>query len=280
MENEELRAALRAMWASVAPSWGEHADYVDTRGAAVADAMLAAAGLRAGESVLELACGPGGVGIAAAAIVGPNGAVVLSDVAPEMTAIAAERAKAAGLTNVTSREVDLERIDFPQESFDSVLCREGLMLTPEPANAVLECHRVLRAGGRAVFAVWGPRDLNPWLGLLFDAVTAETGMPVPPPGVPGPFSLEAPGALDDLLTGAGFADVAVRDVASPVHVASVDDWWSVVPSLAGPIARVLAALPAEVSTAIRFRIDAAMQDFATSDGYELPGVSLVGVGRR
>jgi hypothetical protein len=116
--------------------------------------------------------------------------------------------------------------------------------------------------------------------LLFDAVTAETGMPVPPPGVPGPFSLEAPGALDDLLTGAGFADVAVRDVASPVHVASVDDWWSVVPSLAGPIARVLAALPAEVSTAIRFRIDAAMQDFATSDGYELPGVSLVGVGRR
>ncbi|MDT5337003.1 MAG: hypothetical protein QOD90_2508 [Mycobacterium sp.] len=280
MENEELRAALRAMWASAAPSWGEHADYVDTRGAAVADAMLAAAGLRAGESVLELACGPGGVGIAAAAIVGPNGAVVLSDVAPEMTAIAAERAKAAGLTNVTSREVDLERIDFPQESFDSVLCREGLMLTPEPTNAVLECHRVLRAGGRAVFAVWGPRDLNPWLGLLFDAVTAETGMPVPPPGVPGPFSLEAPGALDDLLTGAGFADVAVRDVASPVHVASVDDWWSVVPSLAGPIARVLAALPAEVSTAIRFRIDAAMQDFATSDGYELPGVSLVGVGRR
>jgi SAM-dependent methyltransferase len=280
MENEELRAALRAMWASAAPSWGEHADYVDTRGAAVAGAMLAAADLRAGETVLELACGPGGVGIAAAAIVGPNGAVVLSDVAPEMTAIAAERAKAAGLTNVTSREVDLERIDFPQESFDSVLCREGLMLTPEPTNAVLECHRVLRAGGRAVFAVWGPRDLNPWLGLLFDAVTAETGMPVPPPGVPGPFSLEAPGALDDLLTGAGFADVAVRDVASPVHVASVDDWWSVVPSLAGPIARVLAALPAEVSTAIRFRIDAAMQDFATSDGYELPGVSLVGVGRR
>src|SRR3954465_5359812 len=102
MGSEELRAALHAMWASAAPSWGEHADYVDTRGAVVAEAMLAAARLQAGERVLELACGPGGVGIAAATIVGPNGAVVLSDVAPEMTAIAAERAKAAGFTNVTT----------------------------------------------------------------------------------------------------------------------------------------------------------------------------------
>jgi SAM-dependent methyltransferase len=280
MTDEELRAALRAMWASAAPSWGEHADYVDTRGAAVAEAMLAAACLQAGERVLELACGPGGVGIAAATIVGPSGAVVLSDVAQEMTAIAAERAKAVGLTNVTRREVDLERIDFEPECFDSVLCREGLMLTPQPANAMRECHRVLRPGGRAVFAVWGPREHNPWLGLLFDAVTAETGMPVPPPGMPGPFSLETPGALDELLTGAGFSDVAVRNVSSPVQVASVDDWWAVVPSLAGPIAKVLASLPAEVSAAIRVRIDAAMRDFATPDGYELPGVSLVGVGRR
>lgn len=280
MESEGLRAALHAMWASAAPSWGEHADYVDTRGAAVAEAMLDAARLQTGQRVIELACGPGGVGIAAAAIVGPSGAVVLSDVAPEMTTIAAERAKAAGLTNVTTREFDLGRIDFPPESFDAVLCREGLMLVPEPAEAVRECHRVLRPGGRAVFAVWGPRALNPWLGLLFDAVTAETGMPVPPPGIPGPFSLETPGALDELLTGAGFTSVAVRDVANPVHATSVDDWWSVVPSLAGPIAGVLASLPAEVNAAIRVRIDAAMQDFATSDGYELPGVTLVGVGCR
>jgi SAM-dependent methyltransferase len=280
MEDEELRASLRAMWASAAPSWGEHADYVDTRGAAVAEAMLDAARLQPGERALELACGPGGVGIAAAAIVGPNGEVVLSDVAPEMTAIAAERAKAAGLTNVTSREVDLERIDFPQASFDAVLCREGLMLVPEPANAVRECHRVLRPGGRAVFPVWGPRELNPWLGLLFDAVTAETGLPVPPPGIPGPFSLESPGALGDLLIGAGLTDAAVREIPSPVHASSVDDWWSVVPSLAGPLARVLGSLPVEVNAAIRLRVDAAMEDFATPDGYELPGVSVIGVGCR
>jgi SAM-dependent methyltransferase len=275
-----LRASLRAMWASAAPSWGEQADYVDTRGVAVTEAMLDAARLQSGERVLELACGPAGVGIAAAAIVGPNGVVVLSDVAPEMTAIAAGRAKDAGLTNVTVREMDLERIDYPEASFDAVLCREGLMLVPDPATAVRECYRVLRPGGHAAFAVWGPRERNPWLGVLFDAITSETGVPVPPPGIPGPFSLEAPGALGELLVGAGFSGTDVREVQTPMKASSVDDWWSVVPSLAGPIARVLASLPAEVSAAIHARADVAMQRFATSDGYELPGVSVLGVGTR
>jgi len=279
-EDGGLRASLRAIWASVAPSWGELAEHVDTQGAVVAQAMLDAAGLESGERVLELACGPGGVGIAAAAIVGPGGAVVLSDIAPEMTAIAAERAKRAGFTNVTTREVDLERIDYPEAAFDKVLCREGLMFVPDPAAAVREARRILRTDGRAVFTVWGPRERNPWLGVLFDAVTAQTGLPVPPPGVPGPFSLEAPGALGELLTGAGFTGTAVREIPTPMRVSSVDEWWSVVPSLAGPLARVLASLPAEVSAAIRARVDAAMADFATPDGYAMPGVSILGVGSR
>lgn len=279
-EDGGLRASLRAMWASVASSWGELAEHVDTRGAVVAQAMLDSADLQSGERVLELACGPGGLGMAAAAIVGPDGAVVLSDIAPEMTVIAAERARNAGLSNVTTREVDLERIDYPDASFDKVLCREGLMLVPDPASAVREARRILRPDGRAVFAVWGPRDRNPWLGVLFDAVTAQTGLAVPPPGIPGPFSLEAPGALGELLAGAGFSGTNVREIQTPMKASSVDEWWSVVPSLAGPLARVLGSLPAEVSAAIRARVDAALADFATPDGYELPGVSILGIGRR
>ncbi|MGO9508452.1 MAG: class I SAM-dependent methyltransferase [Mycobacterium sp.] len=278
--NDPLRASLRAIWASAATSWGEYAGHIDTRSALVTQAMLDAACLHRGARVIELACGPGGVGMAAAEIVGPDGAVVLSDFAPDMTAIAAERAEAAGLTNVTTREVNLEQIDYPDAMFDAVLCREGLMLVPDPGAALRECHRILRPDGRAVFTVWGSRERNPWLGLLFDAITAELGMPVPPPGVPGPFSLDADGALDALLRAAGFTDVAVREIPTPMHTASVDDWWSVVPSLAGPVAQLLASLPTEMTTAIRAHVDTAMADFATPDGYELPGVSLLGSGRR
>ena len=158
---DELRAHLRGMWAAVAPGWADHAAYADARGAEVAEAMLALTKPQPGERVLELACGPGGLGLAAAKRVAPTGEVVLSDIVAQMTSIAAARASALGLTNVTTRELDLEQIDEPDASYDVVLCREGLMFVPDPARAALEIKRVLRAGGRFAVAVWGPREHNP-----------------------------------------------------------------------------------------------------------------------
>ena len=81
------------MWASVAGAWAEHSDYVDSRGAGVTETMIRLAVPAPGERVLELACGPGSVGLAASPHVAPGGEVVLSDVVAEMTAIAAGRAE-------------------------------------------------------------------------------------------------------------------------------------------------------------------------------------------
>ena len=277
---DPLRDALHRMWASVAPSWSQHATYVDTRGAAVAQAMLEAAGVRPGDHVLELACGPGGVGLAAAERVGPTGSVVLSDVTVEMTSVAAARAAELQLTNVTTRELDLEHIDQSDRSHDVVLCREGLMLVPEPARALREIRRVLRPGGRAAVAVWGPQERNPWLGILFDAVSAHLGVPVPPPGIPGPFSLADAEALTTLMVDADFADVVVAEVATPLRVKSFDEWWTTVPPLAGPIAGIIASLPQEAADAIRASAHEALDEFVAPGGYELPGLSLVASGTR
>jgi len=277
--NDPLRESLRGIWAAAAPAWGEHAEYVDDRGGAVEQAMLDAAELGADTRVLELACGPGGVGLAAADSVGAGGEVVMSDVASEMTEIAAQRAEARGLTNVRTAVVDMEDIDFSDASFDAVLCREGLMLVPDPAAAVREVHRVLVPGGRAVFAVWGPRDRNPWLTTLFDAITRHLGLPVPPPGMPGPFALSEFGELEGLLSAAGFHDVSVREVATPMNVSSFGEWWSVVPSLAGPVGPLLGAQPTDVRDAIRSDAEAGLDHFRTEAGYELPGLSFVGSGR-
>ena len=68
---------------------------------------------------------------------------------------------------------------------------------------------------RGRVAVWGPRARNPWLGCVFDAVGAQLGAPVPPPGVPGPFALDDPDGLAALLRDAGLADVAVDELAVP-----------------------------------------------------------------
>jgi ubiquinone/menaquinone biosynthesis C-methylase UbiE len=84
---------------------------------------------------------------------------------------AAERgAKARGLTNVESRVMDAQRIELPDNSVDGVLCRFGLMLMPEPALVLSGVRRVLRAGGRLAYAVFGPPEQNPWITLLVRAV--------------------------------------------------------------------------------------------------------------
>jgi SAM-dependent methyltransferase len=278
--DDSLRAALRGMWATAAAGWSEHAEYVDARGAGITRAMLDGATPGRGDRVLELACGPGGVGLAAAARVGPGGSVVLSDAVAAMTAIAAERAAGLGLTNVTTVEVDLEHIDQPDATYDAVLCREGLMLTPDPGRALREIRRVLLPAGRAAVAVWGQRARNPWLGVLFDAVTAHTGAPVPPPGIPGPFSLGDAGTLAGLLTGAQLTDVVVSEVSVPLRATSFDEWFTTVPALAGPIAAVLASLPDDAIAAIRAHAERALAPYAGRDGYDIPGVSLVAAGRR
>jgi SAM-dependent methyltransferase len=275
----ELRTHLHAMWATVAGGWAQHADYADARTAELTETLLELTMPQPGERVLELACGPGGAGLAAAQRVAPDGEVVLSDVAAEMTAIAAARAAARGLTNVSTCQLDLEDIEQPDASYDVVLCREGLMLVPDPARAAREIQRVLRPGGRFALAVWGPRERNPWLGIVLDAVSAQTGAPVPPAGVPGPFSLGDRDRLAGLLRGAELAEVVVSELSVPLRAESFEDWWTRTSALAGPIARVLAALPEAAVEALRGRVRDAVRPYETLGGLELPGVALVAAGR-
>jgi SAM-dependent methyltransferase len=278
--DRELRAHLHGMWSAVAESWGAHAPYVEQRGAHLGERMLELTDPQPGERVLELACGAGGLGLAAAERVAPGGEVVLSDVVPEMTAIAARRAAALGITNATTRELDIEAIDEPDGAFDVVLCREGLMFATDPARAAGEIARVLRPGGRLAVAVWGPRARNPWLGLVLDAVSAQVGRPVPPPGVPGPFALDDAERLHGLLARGGLRDVAVAELPVPLRAPSFDEWWQRTTALAGPLAKVLAALPPQAVDAIRARLRETVAPYATPAGLELPGVTLVARAQR
>jgi ubiquinone/menaquinone biosynthesis C-methylase UbiE len=276
----QLRRQLHRMWAEVAGGWAEHAEDVDERSALLTKKMLELSTPRRGERVLELACGPGGAGLAAVEQVAPGGEVVLSDIAAEMTAIASQRAAARGLGIVTARVLDLEQIDEPDGSYDVVLCREGLMLVPDPERATREIRRVLRPGGRVALALWGPRESNPWLGVMFDAISAQLGCPVPPAGVPSPFSLESAEELGALLRDAGLSDVSVTGLSVPLLARSFEAWWTTRCALAGPLTTILVTLPADVRESIRARAEEAASPYETRDGLEFPGLALLAGGRR
>ena len=181
-------------------------------------------------------------------LVGPDGEVVAVRRRAEMTAIAAARAAARGLANVSTRELDLEEIDEPDASYDVVLCREGLMFAADPARAAREIARVLRPGGRAAIAVWGPRERNPWLGRRLRRRQRAARPPIPPPGVPG--AVRARGCRPaGRAARPRRARRRRRRARSTCRCAprSFDEWWTRTSALAGPLARRLESLPEPTS---------------------------------
>jgi SAM-dependent methyltransferase len=166
--------------------------------------------------------------------------------------------------------LDLERIDEPEASYDVVLCREGLMFALDPAAAVQEIRRVLRPDGRFVIAVWGPRARNPWLGIVLDAAGEQFGAPVPPPGVPGPFSLEDRDRLVAMLADARLTEVVVSELAIPTLAPSFEAWWERTCALAGPLSKLLAALPAEGRSALRARAQTKATHYLTPQRARIP----------
>jgi SAM-dependent methyltransferase len=198
------------MWNSVARGWEEAADTIKDQLAAATDALLDAAQISKGDAVLDLACGAGGAGLAAAERVGDGGMVLLSDSASEMVAAAARRSRA--LPQVSTAVFDQCEIAAEQERFDAVIIRHGLMFVDDPAAAVAEAARVLRPGGSYAAMTWGPRAQNPWVGLILDAVGEQFGVPFPPAGVRGPFSLDDGAQLASVLEAGGLRDVSVQRI--------------------------------------------------------------------
>ena len=276
---EAMRAGLHSMWSAVAPGWERNADFIDERASGLTEALLEAAAIVDGERVLELACGPGGLGLTVAERF-PASEVIVSDVASEMTAIAAARARERGLANLMATDLDLESIDQPDDSFDVVLCREGIMLVPEPDRAAEEIHRVLRPGGRAAVSVWGSPEENPWLTAMLGALGDQLGGTFPPPGTPGPLSLGNPERFSGALTDGGFEEIEVREVEVPWRGASVDEWWERTTALAGPVAKLMAAQPPEVVEAIKGNAAERLSAYETGDVLEIPGVTLVALATR
>ena len=278
--SEQVRAFVHGMWASVAASWGASADDIDQRVAPITERMLDAVAVHAGDRVLELASGPGGAGLAAARQAGPSGEVVISDVVPAMVDIARQRAAAQGFTNVRAEALDLENIAEPDEAYDVVLCRDGMMFALDPARAAAEMHRILRPAGRAAVAVWASRQDNPWLGVLLNTITQVTGIDVPPPGAPGPFALSDANGLRQLFAGAGFTGLTLDHVAAPLRSPSFDAWWTRNLTLAGPAAGILNKLDNATRSQVRETVRAAVARYESNGALELPGLALVLTGRR
>jgi ubiquinone/menaquinone biosynthesis C-methylase UbiE len=265
-------------WRAVASAWDRHADEVEGTTVTATDALVQGVAVRAGDRVLELAAGPGGLGARWSALTGPTGTVVLSDIAPEMVEVARQRT--AYLPNVDVEILDASSIDRPGGSFDVVVCRMGLMFTPDPAVALAEIHRLLAPGGRFGALTWGAPEHNPWMTCVGMAAMMNGLVSGGPPVGPGTiFSLGDPGELEALAKSAGFVDVAVCQCPAAFHAEHIGAHVERVSSLAGPLAAAFAAASTEQVAAVQRTAAQLAADHMTSDGVALPGRALLVTGR-
>lgn len=100
-----------------------------------------------GAQVLDLGCGAGHVSYQVA----PLAAAVLAyDLAPEMLALVADRARDLGIDNLRTLCGAVESLPLPDASFDLVLSRYSAHHWSDPARALVEASRVLRPGGECI----------------------------------------------------------------------------------------------------------------------------------
>ncbi len=273
---DAFRAASRERWEDAAGGWSSSREAFQRSAAPVSRWLVDAIGPLPGQTVLELAAGPGDTGLLAAERLRPGGKLISTDGATAMVEVARARAEELGLDDVVeARPMEVEWIDLEAATVDAVLCRWGYMLVPDPETALRETRRVLRPGGRVAFAVWASTTENPWsMGRRI----VDLGFEEPsPPNTPGPFALGDPELVRELLYGAGWNDdIVIEPLDFRFVAASADAWWAQQLDCSLALKGLVAKLSPAEHYRLRDAVDADLEQFAQPDGtLEIPARTLV-----
>jgi len=242
--------------------------------------MLDMAGIREGTRVLDIAAGAGGQTLRAASRVNGRGAVLATDISSNILAFVAEEARSAGLANVTTRVMDGENLDIEDGVFDAVISRLGVIYFPDRARGLSEGRRVLRDGGRIAVMGYTTPDRNQFFSIPVSIIREVAALPPPAPGLPGPFSLGAPGVLEAALKQAGFKDVRVEAVYAPLRLASTAECLAFERESFGALHTMLANVSAAERDKAWRRIEDELRQFEGPAGFVGPCELLVGTGQR
>ncbi|MEO1136806.1 MAG: class I SAM-dependent methyltransferase [Pseudomonadota bacterium] len=230
---------------------------------------------RPGERVLDLACGTGLVSFPLAKAVGSSGHVTATDLSDNMVESIVAQAACRRVSNIEAFRADAEKLDMIEdEGFDLVTCALGLMYCPDPVKAISEAFRVLRPGGRAVFAVWGARKACGWADI-FPIVDARVESDV----CPLFFRLGTGETLAKELAGCGFERIETRRVVTTLPYSNDRDAVDAA-FVGGPVAMAYARFDEPTRRIAEAEYLTSIAPFKSKAGYKIPGEFVVCAGVR
>jgi SAM-dependent methyltransferase len=279
---EKYRERLREEWTEEATvsAWRKWQAPLACFTRAATEALLEAAQLRPGLRVLDLASGVGDPALSIAEAVGPSGQVLATDLGPGMISLAEELAHARGLQNIEFQVINVEALPFPNELFDVVTCRFGLMFFPDQMKALRECRRVVKRGGRVAFVVWGKRE-QPFLGVTVGILSKYVEVPPPDPDAPHAFMFGERGLLKQRLEAAGFAqaDEEVRKISGR-WLGPPEQYWQQFTEVAAPFRPLVAKLTGETRARAEAEIFSELRKLFDGSAITMPMEIVVGTAIR
>jgi SAM-dependent methyltransferase len=271
------KETTRQQWQDAAEAWHRWGPALEEWLGEATETMLDLAAVRPGDRVLDVAAGAGGQTLAAARRVGAGGAVLATDISPNILEFAAAEARRAGHANVAVHVADGEALDVEPASFDVAISRVGLIYFPNRAGALASIRAALRPGGRFAAIVYSTPDRNGFFSVPVGIIRRRAELPAPAPGLPGPFSLGAAGVLESELEAAGFVDVVVRAVEAPVRMASAAECTRFERESFGALHQMLSGLPEDERPGVWAEVEDALSQFEGPDGFVGPCELLVAV---
>ena len=241
-----FKEAQRVGWAHFAP--------LEALTTPPAAELVRRASPRAGQRVLDVACGTGVVAVTAARL---GARVTGLDLTPELLERARENARIAGV-DIEWHQGDVEQLPFADGTYDMVLSQFGHIFAPRPDAAIAEMLRVLRPGGTIAFSTWPPELC---VGRLF-TLTGRY-LPAPPPGVVPPHLWGDPGVVRERL-GDAVKDLRFDRATMRVPALSPQQNRTAMEKTAGPILKLVESLtatdPARLET-YRREFEATVADY-------------------
>jgi SAM-dependent methyltransferase len=269
------------VWREAAPFWETYAPTIRAMFAPLTRALIEDAGITRGQTVLDVAGGPGEPSLTIAEVVGPPGSVTCTDAVAGMVAAAEREARRRGVTNIKFRQCAAASLPFDDHSFDAAVSRLGVMFFPDPPAGLREMLRVTRPGGAVSLAVWGRSDLNPYAHVITSVVSRHVETTPAEPGAPDAFRFAEPGTLARVLEGAGATGVRERvlkfRIEAPVSPA---EFWAMRSETSDTLRGKLAGLSAEERGRLAQEVQEAVREFFPDDRMSFPAQMLVVTGKK
>lgn len=172
--------------------------------------------ITSGMRVLDVATGRGAVLFPAAEVAGE---IVGVDLSANMVQQTQQEIAQRGLKNAQVLQMDAEALQFPDASFDCVLCSFAFSFFPHQAQALAEFYRVLKPGGLLGLSSWGRVDERwRWVGEILESSGKQSTGRRP--------SFDEPVSFTNLVNEAGFTSVRVEIDEADLSYADPEDWWN------------------------------------------------------